>query len=135
MARKLVELIKKTPFYYPLKRSNLANFLFDRKKFEQTKAELAFLRSILPTNTSQSIIFDVGANIGFKTNIFSILSKQVIAFEPDQSNLTFLRGLFASKKNVKIEPVGIVLLKENTPFLYMKRAQDLTHSTLNGKKN
>ena len=131
MARKLVELIKNTPFYYPLKRSNWANFLFDRNKFNQTKAELTFLKSILPTNTSHSIIFDVGANIGFKTNIFSILCKQVIAFEPDQSNLTFLRGLFASKRNVSIEPVGISSTKGKHTFFIHEKGSGF--NTLNPK--
>ena len=131
MARKLVELIKKTPFYYPLKRSNWANFLFDRKKFEQTKAETKFIRSFLPQNKKNDLVFDIGANIGFKTNIFFRLGKKVIAFEPDQTNLIFLRGLFGNVKNIIIAPIGISSVKGAQTFFIHEKGSGF--NTLNPK--
>jgi FkbM family methyltransferase len=54
-----------------------------------------------------NLIFDIGANDGHKTIVFSRLAKKVIACEPDTYNLETLEVRFTKDKNVVIEPVAL----------------------------
>jgi FkbM family methyltransferase len=97
----LKRLIKKTllklgvyykiAFYY---KDNL-------KRFKNQK--LFYSRLIDPND----IIFDVGANVGQRTEIFRRLGKKVIAIEPQAYCISHLKSRFKFAKNVIIEPVAI----------------------------
>ena len=66
------------------------------------KANLKFYKRLLATAKSRKIlIFDVGANLGQKSVIFSKIAKQVIAFEPTTELVKKLEEKFKGT-NVKI---------------------------------
>lgn len=54
-----------------------------------------------------SIVFEVGANVGDKTEILSSIAKKVYAFEPAPNCLKHLYSRFNKKSNVQIIPLGI----------------------------
>lgn len=53
------------------------------------------------------IVFDVGANVGQRAQIFSQLCRQVIAIEPQAECVRHLRSRFMFSKNVLIEQVAL----------------------------
>ena len=68
--------------------------------------EVEFYRRVLFGLRRRDIIFDIGANDGFKTDIFLRLGAKVIAVEPDESNLEILKGKFL-KNRLFPKPVTI----------------------------
>ena len=50
------------------------------------KKELFFHKKFL---NNENLIFDLGANLGDKTYIFSKLSKKIICFEPEDKCITY----------------------------------------------
>jgi len=55
---------------------------------EYQQLELEFLLSIL---TSDSVVYDVGANVGYHTTAFASRARQVISFEPNPQNFALLQ--------------------------------------------
>ena len=53
------------------------------------------------------LVFDVGANVGQRTAIFSDLARLVVAFEPQAECLRHLQSRFRFKRNVQIQPVAL----------------------------
>lgn len=53
------------------------------------------------------LVFDVGANIGQRTQIFSQLASSVVAIEPQPNCIRHLKSRFRFNKKVKIEPVAV----------------------------
>lgn len=66
---------------------------------EYTELELALLRNF--TNP-ETIVYDIGANIGYHTVGLAKTSKHVYAFEPNQKNLNLLHINTTHDKNVDI---------------------------------
>lgn len=66
------------------------------------KKRLEFYKSFLKEN---DLVFDVGANIGNRTEIFLKLNTRVIAIEPQHSCVTILKNKFNSR--ILIEEVGL----------------------------
>lgn len=66
---------------------------------EYTELELQLLRNFLNTD---SIVYDIGANIGYHTVGFSVLAGTVYAFEPNQKNLDLLHKNTDHLKNVSV---------------------------------
>lgn len=58
-----------------------------RKYGEYQQLELELLLSILTPN---SVVYDVGANIGYHTTAFASRARQVISFEPNPQNFSLL---------------------------------------------
>lgn len=80
------------------------------------KKEVYFYKSFL---NEKSVIFNIGANHGDKTEIFQKLGKLVVAFEPHKSNVEFLNLRF--KKNSKVIIVDKALSnKINQTLFYIK---------------
>ena len=72
------------------------------KKYATHLAETAFYRNLFQEHTKEmNLIFDVGANIGDKSAVFSKLALKVIAFEPTESLFKLLRKRFRHK-NVEV---------------------------------
>ncbi|HVG33493.1 MAG TPA: FkbM family methyltransferase [Pyrinomonadaceae bacterium] len=56
---------------------------------------------------SSDTVFDVGANVGQRTQIFAQLAHKVIAVEPQKECIRHLRSRFMFTKNVLIEAVAL----------------------------
>lgn len=53
------------------------------------------------------IVFDIGANYGWKTELFLLLGATVIAVEPQHDCLGVLKRKFKTNDSVRIEPVAL----------------------------
>jgi len=60
--------------------------------------EIKFYRTTLDGFQKGNVIFDIGANDGFKTDIFLRLGAKVVAVEPDEINQDVLKGKFVKNR-------------------------------------
>ncbi|MFN0082505.1 MAG: FkbM family methyltransferase [Ferruginibacter sp.] len=84
--------------------------LFRPSVNKELKIKKAFYKSTFNQNVvleRNILIFDVGANEGFITNIFLTLGYNVISVEPDTHNINILKQRFKNEKKVTIEPVAL----------------------------
>jgi hypothetical protein len=103
-------LLRRLGVYHRLKSSNLYDFYWaiaDRRLVENRRREIEFYRSTLAGLKKGDLFFDIGANIGQKTNIFLRLGARVVAVEPDPLNQEVLRQSFSDYRLLK-KPVIIV---------------------------
>lgn len=70
----------------------------------QRRRALAFYRPLVP---SGGLVFDVGANLGRRTEVFRRLGARVVAVEPQPRCVDALRAELGADPNVVIEPVGV----------------------------
>jgi hypothetical protein len=63
----------------------------DPQRVERRSKEVSFYRSVLNGFRPGDLIFDVGANVGDKTDIFLRLGARVLAVEPDKAAQQVLR--------------------------------------------
>jgi FkbM family methyltransferase len=104
------DLLRSLGLYYRIKFSLLYDIYWritDRKLIEDRNAEVNFFQKTLKGLKQGDLIFDVGANIGQKTDIFLRLGTRVVAVEPDKLNQEILRQSFLNYRLVK-KPVFIV---------------------------
>lgn len=66
---------------------------------EYTQLEIELLRNFINNDT---IVYDIGANIGYHALAFSKLCRYVYAFEPNKKHLKLLRKNLEDRKNVEI---------------------------------
>ncbi|MBD2166904.1 hypothetical protein H6G04_21165 [Calothrix membranacea FACHB-236] len=78
--------------------------IFRRDLLAENKKVLQFNQSILAPN---SLVFDIGANVGYKANIYLKIGCQVIAVEPDPRNIKVLRRLFKNNKKLTLVQHGV----------------------------
>lgn len=94
--------IKKTQLWRKVSQSDLYQRLRFPVKYKEQQIEPNFYRNFLNSHPSKNnLIFDVGANMGHKSIIFSRLAKKVVAFEPSEKLYTFLKNRFI-KSNVQL---------------------------------
>jgi FkbM family methyltransferase len=74
------------------------------KDLESDRKQLIFYNKYIGKN---KLIFDIGANIGDKTNLFLKLGCKVIAVEPQSDLANRLRIKYTNNKNVAVERCGI----------------------------
>jgi FkbM family methyltransferase len=91
-----------------------ASFLYDlywrvadKKIIDGRDREVNFYQNLLCGFRQGDLVFDIGANEGFKTDIFLRLGATVIAVDPDTTNQAVLRGRFLQYRMIK-KPVVIV---------------------------
>jgi FkbM family methyltransferase len=103
-------LLKRVGLYQRVK-SSFAYDLYwrfaDPRLLVDRTNELNLFRQILQGLRSGDLIFDIGANIGQKTDVFLRLGARVVAVEPDRSNQDILRKNFLSLR-VSKKPVIVV---------------------------
>lgn len=94
-------------FLYRIRYTKLHFFLlkfFKPKWFSKYenffKNEIKFYEKLLNLN---DLVFDMGANIGDKTNVFSKLSNKVISYEPETELFKRLKIRFRKNKSIIIE--------------------------------
>ena len=84
--------------------TDLYTYLLKPAKKKQRQKELNFYQSFLP---ECKLIFDIGANDGHKTVVFSKIAAKVVACDPDPYNIAILTTRFRNHKNINIEPLAI----------------------------
>jgi len=96
--------------YERAKASWIYNFywtLADRRIIDDRRDELNFYRDLLDGFREGDLIFDVGANQGYKTDIFLRLGARVVAVEPDETSQETMEQKFL-KYRLKRKPLVIV---------------------------
>ena len=63
--------------------------------------ELEFYRNLLVEMRPGDLIFDIGANEGFKTDLFLRLGARVVAVDPDETNQSILHERFTRFRLVR----------------------------------
>lgn len=66
----------------------------DKRIVDDRRKEIRFYRNLLEGFRRGDLIFDVGANVGYKVGIFLKMGATVVAAEPDELNQKILRQKF-----------------------------------------
>ena len=101
LKKPLKELLLRSGLYY-----RINDYRFRQKEWgglRDASQKSFYARLIGPDD----VVFDVGANVGQRTRIFSQLCRRVVAVEPQAECLRHLRSRFMFSKNVSIEPVAL----------------------------
>ena len=101
--------LKRIGLYQRLKSSLVYDFYWaftDRQLLDDRTKEVEFYKKTLPGFKKGDLIFDVGANEGYKTDIFLRLGARVVAVEPDDANQEILRQKFL-RHRLAPKPVNI----------------------------
>ena len=115
----LQSTLKRAGVYYRLKNSYAYDLYWraaDRRLIDRRNRELQFYRSLLNGFRQGDLIFDVGANVGDKTDVFLRLGARVVGVDPDQANLEILRGKFLRHRLIpkRVVIVGKAVSDRNT---------------------
>ena len=87
--------LKQTQLWKFISQSNIYNRIRNPENYRKQQEEPNFYKKLLKMHPSKnSLIFDVGANIGSKSIIFSKLARKVISFEPSVKLFSFLQKKF-----------------------------------------
>jgi FkbM family methyltransferase len=103
-------VLKHVHLYERVKASRLYDLYWritDKEIIRSRDLEIEFYRNVLDGFRGGDLIFDIGANNGFKTEIFLRLGAKVIAVDPDEVNQAALKEKFLKYRVVK-KPVLIV---------------------------
>jgi FkbM family methyltransferase len=110
IAHKLQSILKRSGVYQRFKTSLLYDAYWkmkDRRWIDVRDREVEFYRQLLSGMQPGDLIFDVGANDGFKTDVFLRLGARVVAIEPDDINQEVLRNRFL-RYRLSPKPVMVV---------------------------
>src|ERR1035437_1889229 len=102
--------LKRGGIYQRVKASSMYDLYWkvtDRRLIDHRNKEVDFYRRLLGTSRRGSLFFDVGANVGDKTDVFLRLGARVVAVEPDERCKEILRGKFLEYR-LSAKPVVIV---------------------------
>lgn len=102
--------LKQTSLYGRLKNSCVADLywkLSNRRLIDLRVRQVEFYRDLLRGFRKGDLIFDIGANVGEKTDALIRLGATVVAVEPDAGSQEVLRGKFV-KYRLSPKPVFIV---------------------------
>src|SRR2546427_1333047 len=81
--------------------------MVDRRIIDDRRSEVEFYRDLLKGFRKGDLIFDVGANHGYKTDIFLRLGARAVALEPDQVSQEVLKQKFL-RHRLTTKPVIVV---------------------------
>jgi FkbM family methyltransferase len=104
--------------------------LANRKIVDDKQSEITFYRSILQGLRQGDLIFDVGANRGYKTQMFLALGAKVVAVEPDGICQDILRQKFL-RHRMKKKPLVVVGKAVSDTNSMITMLVDTPGSTLN----
>jgi FkbM family methyltransferase len=79
----------------------------DRRIIDDRRMEIDFYRNLLDGFRDGDLIFDIGANEGYKTGIFLNLGAKVVSVEPDETSQKILKQRFL-KYRLRRKPLVIV---------------------------
>jgi FkbM family methyltransferase len=95
--RHFLSFFKRTGIYHRLRASSAYDLYLKLTKNELLKAkerESDFYRAMLDGFNRGDLIFDIGANVGDRTDAFLRVGARVIAVDPDEHNQAILREKF-----------------------------------------
>lgn len=105
MQKRLERVLRQAGVYAPMKSS----FIYEaylrvirRDVLRDRSRQIEFYRSILRTSDREGAIFDIGANLGDKAEVFRRVPAKVICFEPDRTNIKFLQQRFRKRSEVLV---------------------------------
>ncbi|MBA3767616.1 MAG: FkbM family methyltransferase [Acidobacteria bacterium] len=101
LKKSLKEVLLKTGLYYKMKDYRFRHTEWGGLRDASQKSFYATFIS------SHDVVFDVGANVGQRTQIFSELCQRVVAVEPQAECVRHLRSRFMFSKNVLIERIAL----------------------------
>jgi len=110
LKRQTQTILKRAGLYHRLRTSvihDLYRRVADKNWILARDRQVDFYRRLLPELRQGDLIFDVGANEGFKTDLFLRMGARVVAIEPDETNQSILRERFM-KLCISRRPVLIV---------------------------
>jgi FkbM family methyltransferase len=93
-----------------------------RFRNERSASQKAFYAGLI---NKEDLVFDVGANVGQRTEIFSELAGRVVAFEPQSECVRHLNSRLRRKKNVIVEQVALSD-KEGDALFYQSNSHTLS---------
>lgn len=105
MLKKIESVINNSPFYNIIRFNPISDLIIE-KKTKRTKKAISFYSSFL-NNSSNILIYDIGANKGNKVKAFLKMGFKVIAIEPEKKALSTLHWRFGNNKKVTIVEKGI----------------------------
>jgi len=104
------QLLRRVGLYERLKASRLYDAywtLQDKRIIADRDCEVEFYARTLNGIRKGSLVFDIGANQGYKTDMFVRLGASVVAVDPDASNYALLNDKFI-KYRLTPKPVRVV---------------------------
>jgi FkbM family methyltransferase len=104
------KFLNRAGVYHRVKTSSIYDLYWsfaDKRIIDDRQREVDFYRSLLAGFRKGDLIFDIGANEGYKTGIFLKLGASVVAVEPDESCQKMLEQKFL-KYRLRKKPVVIV---------------------------
>lgn len=104
------KLLSKAGIYHRIRASlfyDIYWMFFDNQIIKKRNDEVKFYLSMLNGFHKGCLIYDIGANHGYKTDIFLRLGAKVIAVDPDEANQEILRRKFLSYRFRK-RPVIVI---------------------------
>ena len=106
--------LRRVGFYERLKSSFVYDFYWafaNQQILEERAKEIEFYKKTLQGFRKGNLIFDIGANEGYKTDIFLRLGARVVAVDPDKENQESLRQRFVKyrlkPKSINIEDKAV----------------------------
>jgi len=103
MEKRVEQLLRRVGVYAPMKSTTIYETYLRtlrRDVFEARNREIEFYRRTLAAAGNHGAIFDVGANLGDKAEVFRRVPAKVFCFEPDRTNIKFLRQRFRKRDDV-----------------------------------
>lgn len=107
---KIQGMLQRAGLYHRLRTSSVRELYWKmagRQRIVAREKQINFYRYLLAEMRQGDFIFDVGANEGFKTDLFLRLGARVVAIEPDEMNQSILRERFVKLRLVR-KPLVIV---------------------------
>jgi FkbM family methyltransferase len=103
-------LLQRAGLYHRLRTSNVREIYWrmaGKQRIVAREKQIDFYRRLLTELCPGDLIFDVGANEGFKTDLFLRMGARVVAIEPDETNQSILQERFVRYRFVR-KPLVIV---------------------------
>jgi FkbM family methyltransferase len=103
-------MLQRAGLYHRLKASSIHELYWKiagKQWILAREKQIDFYRRLLPELSLGDLIFDIGANEGFKTDLFLRLGARVIAVEPDETNQSILQEKFVKLRLIR-RPLVIV---------------------------
>lgn len=110
--RYLQTALRKVGLYERLRASYLCDLyrrVANKQVIRDWRRELNFYRNLLTGFATDDLIFDIGANEGYKTSLFLSLGARVVAVEPDVLNQSILGEKFLK---YRLSPKSVVLVAQ-----------------------